>query len=104
MTHTSDYFPVFYAMALELIDKGKAYVCHQSSLFGDRGAVAVSRKARVALKAMQDPPAELVKEAKLDQPSAHESPYRKSNPWQKTMPCSRRCATARQRRASARYA
>ena len=30
-THTSDYFPVFYAMALELIDKGKAYVCHQSS-------------------------------------------------------------------------
>ena len=31
---------------------------------------------RVALKAMQDPPPELVKEAKLDQPSAHESPYR----------------------------
>ena len=33
-------------------------------------------KARVALKAMQDPPPELIKEAKLDEPSAHESPYR----------------------------
>ena len=73
-THTSDYFPVFYAMALELIDKGKAYVCHQSS--SEIEACRSVAKARVALKAMQDPPPELVKEAKLDQPSAHESPYR----------------------------
>ena len=73
-THTSDYFPVFYAMALELIDKGKAYVCHQSS--SEIEACRSVAKARVALKAMQDPPPELIKEAKLDQPSAHESPYR----------------------------
>ena len=67
-THTSDYFPVFYAMALELIDKGKAYASVTSRRRRLR-LVEVSR-ARVALKAMQDPPAELVKEAKLDQPSA----------------------------------
>lgn len=30
VTHTSDYFPQLYDFAVQLIKKGKAYVCHQS--------------------------------------------------------------------------
>lgn len=30
ITHTSDYFSQLYAFAVELIKKGKAYVCHQT--------------------------------------------------------------------------
>ena len=29
-THTSDYFPQLHALAVELIRRDKAYVCHQS--------------------------------------------------------------------------
>jgi len=74
-THTSDYFPVFYAMALELIDAGKAYVCHQKS--PEIEACRIVAKARAALKKYtEDAPPGLVKEAALDKPKAHESPYR----------------------------
>ena len=30
VTYTSDYFDQLYDMAVELIKRGKAYVCHQS--------------------------------------------------------------------------
>ena len=30
VTFTSDYFDVLYELAIKLINKGKAYVCHQS--------------------------------------------------------------------------
>jgi len=74
-THTSDYFPVFYAMALELIDAGKAYVCHQKS--PEIEACRIVAKARAALKKhTEDAPPDLMKEASLDRPKAHESPYR----------------------------
>ncbi|KAJ1461346.1 tRNA synthetases class I, catalytic domain-containing protein [Pelagophyceae sp. CCMP2097] len=77
-TYASEYFDVLYALALELVHKGKAYVCHQNS-----AAIEACRnvsKARTALKAAQAGggavDAQLVKEAKLDQDQAHESPFR----------------------------
>ena len=67
-THTSDYFPVFYAMALELIDKGKAYVCHQSS--SEIEACRKVAKARSSLRKHEADgaaaPASVVAEARLD--------------------------------------
>ncbi len=30
VTYTSDYFPILYELAIKLIKKGKAYVCHQN--------------------------------------------------------------------------
>mmetsp|Transcript_12996 Transcript_12996/g.38680 ORF Transcript_12996/g.38680 Transcript_12996/m.38680 type:complete len:708 (-) Transcript_12996:28-2151(-) len=81
-THTSDYFPAFYAMALELIDAGKAYVCHQTS--SEIEACRKVAKARAALKKLksenQAPPPDLVAEAQLDEPNAHESPHRARPP------------------------
>ena len=78
ITHTSDYFAVFYEMALELIDGGKAYVCHQSG--EEIEACRKVAKARASLRKFEAdgaaPPDAIVAEARLDAPSAHESPYR----------------------------
>ena len=78
VTHTSEYFGVFYEMALELIKGGKAYVCHQSS--SEIEACRKVAKARSSLRKHEADgaaaPASVVAEARLDAPDAHESPYR----------------------------
>jgi glutaminyl-tRNA synthetase len=40
ITHSSDYFPILYEMAVELIKRGKAYVDHQTpeQLHEERGS------------------------------------------------------------------
>jgi len=82
VTHTSAYFGVFYEMALELIAAGKAYVCHQSS--AEIEACRKVAKARAALKKLEADgaaaPAAVTAEARLDAPTAHESPYRARSP------------------------
>ncbi|KAJ8602711.1 hypothetical protein CTAYLR_003751 [Chrysophaeum taylorii] len=79
VTHTSDYFEALYAMALELIRAGKAYVCEQSpaEIEACRGVA----KARAALRRLRESnsrtiPEDVVVAAREDTPGAHESPYR----------------------------
>ena len=77
-THTSDYFGVFYELALELIKGGKAYVCHQKP--AEIEACRSVAKARAALRALEasgeKPPPQVVEEARVCEPTAHESPFR----------------------------
>jgi len=77
-THTSDYFDCLYEMALELVGKGLAYVCDQSS--AEIEACRNVAKARAALRKMtskdDEIPEVLREEARLDEPEADKSPYR----------------------------
>mmetsp|Transcript_5854 Transcript_5854/g.24460 ORF Transcript_5854/g.24460 Transcript_5854/m.24460 type:complete len:767 (-) Transcript_5854:1039-3339(-) len=79
VTHTSEYFDTLYAMAIELIEAGKAYACDQTS--SEIEACRKVAKARAALRALPTtdasaPPEALLKEAQLENPTAHQSPYR----------------------------
>mmetsp|Transcript_11263 Transcript_11263/g.15466 ORF Transcript_11263/g.15466 Transcript_11263/m.15466 type:complete len:718 (-) Transcript_11263:181-2334(-) len=79
VSHTSDYFDVLYALALKLIDADKAYVCDQSA--AEIEACRKVAKARLAIKALSAEKKEISSalraEAKLDDPDADKSPYRK---------------------------
>lgn len=78
VTHTSDYFDALYEMALELIMSGKAYVCEQTS--AEIEACRVVAKARASMRKLREAGVEatelLIAQAKVDEPKAHESPYR----------------------------
>ncbi len=53
VTHSSDYFPQLHALAVELIKRGHAYVCHQS---GEE--IKAAREARAPSPWRDRPPAE----------------------------------------------
>lgn len=74
VTHTSEYFDTLHEMARELVEVGKAYVCEQTG--AEIEACRAVAKARASLRAVADPSPELLKEARLDEPNAHESPFR----------------------------
>ncbi|TMW63959.1 hypothetical protein Poli38472_014664 [Pythium oligandrum] len=65
VTYSSEYFPELYALALKLIKKGKAYVCHQS-----KAEIEVSR---TALQQFHATPGD---KTEANVPEAAKSPYR----------------------------
>ncbi|KAJ0393705.1 hypothetical protein P43SY_007547 [Pythium insidiosum] len=65
VTYSSEYFPELYELALQLIRKGKAYVCHQSK--------AEIEASRTALQQFHATPGDKREE---DVPAAAQSPFR----------------------------
>jgi glutaminyl-tRNA synthetase len=49
ITYASDYFPQLYDFAIELIKKGKAYVCHQTKQEVAEGRVLFSLSLSLSL-------------------------------------------------------
>lgn len=82
VTYSSQYFQELYELALKLIRKGKAYVCHQSK--------PEIEASRVVLQQFHATPG--AKDEK-DVPEAGKSPSARAR-WPRTWPSSRRCASA----------